>query len=105
MLIETKPLLTDGNAANTQKRMKIDVQLSREGDLLDLCKKLKFHNTDKCYLNKPEPLLANETPNIFWEFDVQTDHTVLAKRPDLIVVNKKNTNLSSSVFCSASRKQ
>ena len=29
------------------------------------------------------------THKLLWDFDVQTDHLILARRPDLIIINKK----------------
>ena len=34
-------------------------------------------------------VLENDTQKILWDFDMQTDHLISARRPDLIVINKK----------------
>ena len=31
----------------------------------------------------------NDTHKLLWDFDVQTDHLISARRPDLIVINKE----------------
>ena len=36
-----------------------------------------------------ESTQENETLKIFWEFEIQTDHLISARRPDLVIVNKK----------------
>ena len=33
-------------------------------------------------------VLENETHKLLWDYDIQTDHLISAKRPDLIVINK-----------------
>ena len=54
-----------------------------------LCKKLKFDHTNKWYMQNPESVQENETHELFWDFDIQTDHLISAKQPDLIINNKK----------------
>ena len=31
---------------------------------------------------------GNHTYKLLWDFDVQMDHLILARRPDLIIINK-----------------
>ena len=33
--------------------------------------------------------MENETHKILWDFEIQTDHQILARRSDLVIVNKK----------------
>ena len=40
-------------------------------------------------MHNPAPLLENATHKLLWDFNIQTDHLILAKRPDLIIINKK----------------
>ena len=40
-------------------------------------------------MHNPESVLENETPKILWDFDIQTDHLIPARRPDLVTVIKK----------------
>ena len=35
----------------------------------------------------PAPVLENDTHKHLWDFDIQTDHLISAKRPDLIIFN------------------
>ena len=64
----------------------------------ELCRKLKFDHTTKWYLQKPESTLENETLKILWDFEIQTDHLLLARRPNLMIINKKGKpDLYSSV--------
>ena len=40
-------------------------------------------------MHNPAPVLENDTHKLLWDFDVQTDHLILAWRPDVIIINKK----------------
>ena len=34
-------------------------------------------------------VLENDTQKLLWDLDLQTDHLITARRPDLIIINKK----------------
>ena len=36
-----------------------------------------------------ESVLENETHKFRWDFEIKTDHQISARRPDLIIINKK----------------
>ena len=55
----------------------------------ELCKKLKFDHTHKWYMHNPEYVIENETHKLVWDFEIKTNHQILARRPDLIITNKK----------------
>ena len=55
----------------------------------EMCKKFKFHHTNKWYMHNPAPVLENDSHKLLWDFDIQTDHLFPARRPDLIIINKK----------------
>ena len=38
---------------------------------------------------KPAPVLENDTYKLLWDFGIYTDHRILVRRPDLIIINKK----------------
>ena len=40
-------------------------------------------------MHNPEVFLENETYKFLGEFEIQTDHLISARRPDLVVVNNK----------------
>ena len=40
-------------------------------------------------MHNPAPVQENNTHKLLWGFDVQTDHLISARRPDLIIINKK----------------
>ena len=56
----------------------------------EMCKKFKFDHTNKWYImHNPPPILENDTHKLLWDFNIQTDHLISARRPDLIIINKK----------------
>ena len=44
-------------------------------------------------MHNPAAVLENDTHDLLWEFDTQTDHQISATRPDLIKSKKKKENL------------
>ena len=54
-----------------------------------LARKCNFEAGDDWYEHEPERVLENEDYKILWDFSVQTDHVIEARRPDLVVVDKK----------------
>ena len=40
-------------------------------------------------MQNPAPVLENDTHKLLWDFDIHMDHLILARRPDLIIINKK----------------
>ena len=55
----------------------------------EMCKKFKFDHTNKWYMHNPAPVLENNTHKLQWDFNIETDHLIPARRPDLIIINKK----------------
>ena len=56
----------------------------------ELCKKFKCDNTNKWYMPNPEYVLENKMHKVLRDFEIQIDHLILARWPDLVIVNKKN---------------
>ena len=54
-----------------------------------LAKKCNFEAGDKRYEDEPESVLDNEDYKILWNFSIQTDHIIEARRPDLVVVDEE----------------
>ena len=40
-------------------------------------------------MHNPEPVLENDIHKLLWDFDIQTHHLILVRRPGLIIINKK----------------
>ena len=55
----------------------------------ELSKKFKFDHTNKWYMHNSESILENEMHKILWDFEIQTDHLILARRPDQEIVDKE----------------
>ena len=55
----------------------------------EMCKKLKFDHANKWYMHNPEAVLENDTHKLLWDFNIQTNHQISARRPDLIIINNK----------------
>ena len=56
----------------------------------EMCKKIKSVHANKWYMHNPAPVLENATYKLLWDFDIQMDHLISARRPDLIIINKRN---------------
>ena len=54
-----------------------------------LARKCNFEAGDKWYQHGPDYVLENEEYKILWGFSMQTDHVIEARRPDLVLVDKK----------------
>ena len=55
----------------------------------EMCRKFQFDRTNKWYKHSPAPDLENDSHNLLWDFNVQTDHLIPARIPDPIIINKK----------------
>ena len=40
-------------------------------------------------MHNQAPVLENNTHKLPWDFDILTDHIISARKPDLIIINKK----------------
>ena len=40
-------------------------------------------------MHNPAPVLENDSHKLLWDFNIQTDHLIPARRPDLIVIDKR----------------
>ena len=63
-----------------------------------LSKKFKFDHTNKRYMHNLASVVEDDAHKLLWDFDIQTDHLISARRPDLIINNKKE-NLQNCGFC------
>ena len=43
--------------------------------------------------NKPESDQENKTHKIFWHTEIQMDHSIQARRPDLVLINEKKMTI------------
>ena len=40
-------------------------------------------------MHNPASVQEYETHKLLWEFEIQTDHQISARQPDLMIINKK----------------
>ena len=55
-----------------------------------LCKKYDLESKDKWYEHVPLGCMENDTIKLLWDINVQCDHVIEARRPDIILVDKEN---------------
>ena len=55
----------------------------------ELYKKFKFDHINKWYMHNVESVLENKTHKLLCNFEIQTDHLISARRPDLLMIKKK----------------
>ena len=50
-------------------------------------------------MHNPAPFLENDTYKLLWDFYIQTDHLISVRRPDLIIINKKEKKKKEKKIC------
>ena len=58
----------------------------------DVSKVCGFKVKDKWYEHEPEAVMVNDDYRILWDFSIETDHTIEARRPDMIVEDRRNSH-------------
>ena len=53
----------------------------------EMCRKFQFDHINKWYMHNPAPVLGNDSHKLLWDFNIQTDHLIPARRLDLIIIN------------------
>ena len=64
----------------------------------EICKRFKFDHTNKWYVYNPASVLENNAHKLLCHFDMQTDLLISARRPDLIIINKKKRTCKTVDF-------
>ena len=44
-------------------------------------------------MHNPSPVLENDSHKLLWDFNIQTDHLIPARRPELIKINKNKKRI------------
>ena len=44
-------------------------------------------------MHNPAPVLENDSHKLRWDFSIQTDHLIAARRPDFIIINNKKKKM------------
>ena len=55
-------------------------------------------------MHNPALVPENDTNKLLWDFNIQTDQLIPARRPDLIIINKKKENLQNYRLCGPQNK-
>ena len=55
----------------------------------DICIKNRLEDSEKWYEHAPEGAVENEKIKVLWDINIQCDNLMEARRPDLIVIDKK----------------
>ena len=55
----------------------------------EVCRNYGLETKAKWYEYEPQAVCENEEYKILWDFSIQTDHVIEARRPDMIIVEKK----------------
>ena len=58
----------------------------------NLCRRYRIQHTRNWYEHNAEKVTENEKAKILWEFNIQTDHVIQARRPDIVVKDKELDN-------------
>ena len=67
----------------------------------EMYKKFKFDHANKWYMHNPASVVENDTLQPLWDFDIQRVYLISARRPDLIIINKKKKkeNMQNCRLC------
>ena len=79
----------NNTAKLAQKEYKTRHDWVDKGIYWELIKKFKFDHMNKWYMHNPESVQENETHKLLWDFEIQTDHQIWARLPNLIISKKK----------------
>ncbi|XP_068691565.1 uncharacterized protein [Montipora foliosa] len=58
--------------------------------LQKLCEKLNLDKKDKWYKDAPNSVREKDEDKLLWDVNIQCDHVIEARRPDIVVVNKQD---------------
>ena len=54
-----------------------------------ISKQYELPHSEKWYDHRAEPVMENAKVKLLWDFNIQTDKVIEARRPDLVLVNKE----------------
>ena len=55
----------------------------------EMCRKFQFDHPNKSYMHNAAPIQEDDLHKLLWDFNIHTDHLIPARRPDLMIINKK----------------
>ena len=54
-----------------------------------MCEKYHLEKKDKLYEHAPDSVSEDDEAKLMWDVNMQSDHAIEARRPDIVVVNKQ----------------
>ena len=54
-----------------------------------LCEKYHLEKKDKWYEHAPDSVSENDEVKLLWDLNIQCDHVIESRRPDIVAVNKQ----------------
>ena len=54
----------------------------------EVCRKIGSDVNEKWYKHGPDKVAENDSWKILWDFTIQTDHVIVARRPDMVIIDK-----------------
>ena len=60
-------------------------------------KKCEFDHANKWYMHNPAPILEDDRHKLLWDFDINTDHLISPRRPDLMTINNNNNKKKKKI--------
>ena len=56
----------------------------------ELCGVHGLDRADKCYEHQPQSVSETDKTKVLWDFNIQCDNVIEARRPDIVVVGKED---------------
>ena len=72
---------------------------------LKLCQKFGLVGEVKWYNHKPASVVENDRVKILWDFNIQTDHVIQHRGPDIVALYKNWKKVSPYWYCCTCRKK
>ena len=63
-----------------------------------LCEKHNLERTERWYEHCPKGVVENDDVKLFWDINIQCDNIIEARRPNLILVDKKRKSSSILLY-------
>ena len=66
-----------------------ETQLGQQGDPLGNVQEISIRPYKQMVYAQPGTCPEKDSHELLWDFNIQTDHLIPARRPDLIIINKR----------------
>ena len=55
----------------------------------ELCRWYELDRVDKWFEHQPSSVQEKDKTKVLWDFNIQCDHIIEARRPDIVIVDKE----------------